>query len=68
MRENFINVELAIPRRLSGTWGLSWSLPLAMSTREEIAGALACGRKLTVSVLQSPSCAQQRPGCSPSKV
>lgn len=48
MRENFVNMKLAIPRRLSSTWGLHWSLPLAMRTREEInVGALACSRKLT---------------------
>lgn len=48
MRKNFINRKLAIPRRLLSTWGLPWSLPLAMRTKEEVAGALACGRKLTL--------------------
>lgn len=57
VRENFINTKLAILRRLSSTWGMHWSLPLAMRTREEIAGGLACSRKLTLSMLQGPSCA-----------
>lgn len=52
-RENFISTKLAIPRRLCSTWGLPWSLPSAMRTRDRIAGALACGRKLSLSVLQA---------------
>lgn len=50
MRENFINRKLA-------TQMLPWSLPFAMRTIDEIAGALTCDRKLTLDVLQGPFCA-----------